>query len=782
MSRQRKNPPPNGAAAAMDIKIPDVTAAAYPDGVPKNEDGSIVSEADVPVEQARKIGAVTPESAQYNRDTARKVHRKQQGEADVRWGELDALHVFDSVKMTFSPTNIYIYIARTDPEPFDYRPFPMTAVKNGAEFYDYVLRNVHKSSGPSKYVVRFKESNGSERGRGYLRMPDTLKEAGGEMSQQQPPPNFPPINLPYGPQPHYGQQYPQQQYGYGGYPPPQQYGGYPPPQLPPPGYGYQQQPPPGYFPPQYPQQPPPQQPPPPQAAPAAPPPAAPPPPQAPPVAQAASAPEPQQQQPQASQYQQPQPPPQQAQQYQQPQYQPQYMGAPPQQQPPPQRDEGLWAATATTYQELKDTQNMIRQNQLQLERALGELTEMKRSQMHQQQQPQYPQAAPPPPAPSQNAPSVVVMTPPGFGAAPFGQAPYGSQQQPSPFGQVPYGAPQQQPQQPIGFGAHMPVTQEAPPAPQQWGMYAQPPQSQPYQPQQQYGMGAPPPQQYAPQPQQQQQQYAPQQQQQQPQYAPQQPPQTPQGWPQPTATTTAQAPQGWPQPGVGAPPAAPSPQPAPVAAQVVPPNPLEQFQQATGLIVGMAKGVKDMNEAMSRLTGQNGLQQQMYEDEEDDPRAMPPPIMPPMDPGPGTPFHTMPLGMTDAAPVWAYNSDGSPNVTGMILGNLPKIPQWFKGVMDSFVEFQRTQQGGAPRQIGMGGHDIVVEQPQPQQQYAPPPQQQQHFVPPQQPQQQYVPSPPPQYTQQPQPRVQHAPPPPIPPMPSGFVPSADALRQVMTGQ
>src|SRR5271166_6447285 len=252
MPRRKKEA--NGATSSLDVDVGDVTAEVYPEGVPTNEDGSVASDVGISVEEARKAGAVGPESAKYNRDVAKKVHQKQQGKTDIRWGENEAIHVFDLVKQTFPTSMIQIYVQQTEPEQRDHRPFPMSSCKSSAEFYDRVMRDMHKQSPAASYTVRFKEANGSERGRGYLRMPDTTAEipqpkAQPEMQQPPFPPNgfgYPPGygggGPGYPPAQGYPQGYPQQQQGY---PPPQGYGlgGYPA-AFGAPGYPPQQQPPP----------------------------------------------------------------------------------------------------------------------------------------------------------------------------------------------------------------------------------------------------------------------------------------------------------------------------------------------------------------------------------------------------------------------------------------------------------------------------------------------------------------------------------------------------------
>ncbi len=488
MPRRKKES--NGSTESLDVSVGDVTKEVFPEGVPRNDDGSVASDVNISIEEARKAGAVGPESAQYNRDVAKKVHQKNQGKTDIRWGESEAIHVFDLVRQTFPSSMIQIYVQETEPNQRDHRPFPMSSCKSSAEFYDRVMRDMHKQSPAASYTVRFKEANGSERGRGYLRMPDTTAEmpqpkAQPEMSQ----PPFPPQN-PFG--------YPQGFGGQGGpgYGP--QGGGYGPQGYGPQGYGPQGYPqqqqyptafgaPGGY--PQQQQQPPPVPAPAPSPAPAAAPEPAPV--AATPAPAPAPAPAPQPQ----PQYMYPQQPP-----------QPQYM----------QQDPRMMGAIAATYEELKESRGMIQHQQLALERVFGELQEMKRqeamrlSQPHPQPMQQAPAPAPVPmPAP---APMPVPVAQPIFVTMPSigGQQP--QQQQPQQqYAQQPY-SPQGYAAEPareqVGFGAHVPLAAPSrrAPAPQQ--PYAQPgyaqPDYNPYAPQppmqpQGYSQPYPQPQGYPPQ-------------------------------------------------------------------------------------------------------------------------------------------------------------------------------------------------------------------------------------------------------------------------------------------
>lgn len=598
---RRKKDASNGALENLEIDVPDVTAAVMPEGTPTTADGSISEGDDISVEQARKIGAIDTASAQHNRRVARTIHKKITGQP-VRWNESDAIMAFDNVKRAFDPSTLWIVIQRKEPgvPDEDYQPILMSSFKDSSALYDHVLRKIHKSRPSTTYLVRFKDGGG-QRTQGFLRMPDTtndlVEQKGPDMQQGQPPP-YPPIALPGG-----GYAYPQQ----GGYPQQQYPYGYQQPQN-----GYQQQP-------QYPQNGYQQQ-----QQPAPPPPPAP--------APVAAAPAPVVQPP----------PPQAAPTHETYFYPPS----------PPQRDPGLDAAVATTYKELQDMKQMTQQTLLQNERLLGELTEMRRTQLAYEQRPQYQ----PPPAPVAPPAPPIVMTPYGPQQSTNGQV-YGP-----PNGQQQYQQPPPQYGPPIGqpaYGAHVPM-----PAPQR---HAEP---------QQYG--------------------GPPQYQQPPQYAPQPSPygQPPQGAPQPVqnpqwnngAPAPAQ-PRGWQQPGVGAPPQQQQPQQPP------PQDAMGQFSntmgQAVTMISGMTRAMAEIQRTVGNSTQVNPPPE--YEDEDDLPNIPPPP------PDQPKPFHTMPLGFGESAPVYAYNEDGSPNVTGMILGNLPKAGAWLQGLgngVASVLQAQRSARGG----------------------------------------------------------------------------------------
>lgn len=84
--------------------------------------------------------------------------------------------IFDLVREAF-PENISIYVTRIDPAPHqDFRPIPMASIADSKALLDFIetnLRNYEQLR--SVYTVRFREANGSERGRGYYEL-NTLPE------------------------------------------------------------------------------------------------------------------------------------------------------------------------------------------------------------------------------------------------------------------------------------------------------------------------------------------------------------------------------------------------------------------------------------------------------------------------------------------------------------------------------------------------------------------------------------------------------------------------------
>lgn len=336
------------AAESLHVDTKTVSEEMYPTGTPLADDGSVPENVDVTLEDVRKTGAVSGESARRNKADARAIHRKQSGDKNVRFNSSEALDVFDSVRKGWGQASVWIAVQRTEPGPPETFPLvQMSGMKSSADLFNYVEKKCHKFREPATYLCVFKE-NGLERGRGLLHMYDTRDQVSTE-SQQQPSP-------PWG----YPQQAPP---GWGappGYPPPA------PPQYPPyanqgfgalPGYpGYPQS---AYF------GPPPQ-------------------PYAPPGYQPPPPPEPQSQPQQVQAPQPPAPPVFVMPPYPQPPQQPSQM------QPQPQMQDPYMQAMA----------DMQRQNQAFMQAMTTQL--LGRLEQPQQQAPV--QVAPPPPPPPPTAP------------------------------------------------------------------------------------------------------------------------------------------------------------------------------------------------------------------------------------------------------------------------------------------------------------------------------------------------------------------------------------------
>ena len=213
--------------------------------------------------------------------------------------------------------------------------------------------------------------------------------------------------------------------------------------------------------------------------------------------------------------------------------------------------------------------------------------------------------------------------------------------------------------------------------------------------------------------------------------------------------------------------------------------------QTVGMIAGMAKAVSDIKKAV----GANEPQLEEYEEEDPSPphphqhhQMMPGSYAPPPGAQEETPFNTMPLGQGPDAPIYAYNKDGSPNITGMLLGNLPKAGPWLRGLTDGVASVVRTMQQQQHPSMGMGHvpQALPQHQPEPQMQHQPMPQpmhqpvQHRPFVPP--------PFDPPAQASPfiPEPVQQQQPMSPLRPGPrpapaTSFVPSMDAVRQAVGG-
>lgn len=150
------------------------------------------------------------------------------------------------------------------------------------------------------------------------------------------------------------------------------------------------------------------------------------------------------------------------------------------------------------------------------------------------------------------------------------------------------------------------------------------------------------------------------------------------------------------------------------------------------------------------------------------------------------PFNTMQLGQGPDAPIYAYNDDGSPNITGLLMGNLPKAGPWLKGLAEGVAGVLRTQQQQQhPGVVGHVPQALPAHQPEPQHQPMP-----QHMH---QPQHQPMPhrampfapapgfEPQPSFVPEPVHQQPGAPPRGRPGPATSFVPSMDAVRQAMGG-
>ncbi len=407
MPRQKKGTP--GEITVSPSAIKDI----YPAAVPRNDDGSVKTEATVTVDDARKIGAVSADSARYNAQRKRAVVRKIDGVKDTPWGETSALHLFDAIKEVYGITAITVYVQRTEPQPVhDYQPFKMVVTPDPAAFYDYVLKHCHQKSAAANYMIRFKEANGQERGRGHLHLPDTTAV---------PEPatvNGPPMSQIYAP------------YIPGMAPHMAQHMAPPPPWAPYP-YAAPQPPPPSPYAPA----PPPYEPPPAASAPPAPPAPAPPaPPAAPPAVGTLSGPS-------------------------YPTVQPAGM------------DPTSYGMIAGALDAVRQTLDAVRQNQVQQATLLGEVQALRAMVQTQQQQPAQPVALQPPaPAPQNAAPSPAPM-PFGMGGVhmppamhPMGVIPPGAPfgVPPVPGSYVPYPQPPAAPPPPQPSAAPSPPVPAAP--------------------------------------------------------------------------------------------------------------------------------------------------------------------------------------------------------------------------------------------------------------------------------------------------------------------------------
>lgn len=158
------------------ITVDDVTDDSFPKGVPKDEDGGVATEGTISRANARKIGAVTVGAARYNNESMKIVARKRAGEKDIPWNEPNAALLFDLVADAHPSTGLYAHVAMIEPDHFDYAPIKVSTIKCGADFHNYVLRNIHKCRPRARYEVVFKEASKQVRGKGWLELPDTTDD------------------------------------------------------------------------------------------------------------------------------------------------------------------------------------------------------------------------------------------------------------------------------------------------------------------------------------------------------------------------------------------------------------------------------------------------------------------------------------------------------------------------------------------------------------------------------------------------------------------------------
>jgi hypothetical protein len=227
MSRRRTSrvavePGTDGVDANASMRdLSDITASK---DTPRNPDGSIQTDGDIPVVQAQAIGALDVESDRHNKERARTMTDKALGKR-VLWNSEDALDLIEALYITFPGErgSMVIHVSRVEPEPkVQYPPIRSSNIPDAQALYKYI-QQCHLKSVAAKYKVSFQSSGGMQRGTAPVYMPDTSDPPAVQvLSGQQPQ------------QPQYGQQpYPSPQYGQGGgYGAPPGGGGYGYPQPP----------------------------------------------------------------------------------------------------------------------------------------------------------------------------------------------------------------------------------------------------------------------------------------------------------------------------------------------------------------------------------------------------------------------------------------------------------------------------------------------------------------------------------------------------------------------
>jgi hypothetical protein len=223
-------------AAPAPPPVPDIVEATMPEGTPRTEDGSVDSQAEVSLQEARKLGALSTESMRANQEIDSKLRRKAAGEKHVPL-QLDVMSAYHAVKAAWGDATIVVAVTRmADLLGGDVRDVSLPA-RNLSSFttetqlYDFIAS--HNVGLPStRYRVVFRDGY-QERLRCDIVLPDMRNKGsdGQVLSPQQPQPYGYPQG--YQPQPPQVQPYYQPQQ----LPPPPQYPQVqqpaPPPQAPP---------------------------------------------------------------------------------------------------------------------------------------------------------------------------------------------------------------------------------------------------------------------------------------------------------------------------------------------------------------------------------------------------------------------------------------------------------------------------------------------------------------------------------------------------------------------
>ena len=93
--------PRNPAQAdTTDVTAKELADQIYPEGIPKNPDGSVQEEAELSEEDVLEIGALGTESARANKMSARVGFQKNRGDKNIHFGDTNALTLFEQVRKT----------------------------------------------------------------------------------------------------------------------------------------------------------------------------------------------------------------------------------------------------------------------------------------------------------------------------------------------------------------------------------------------------------------------------------------------------------------------------------------------------------------------------------------------------------------------------------------------------------------------------------------------------------------------------------------------------------